>query len=253
MTNWPLIGLLRTRLAWWRGKRNYRSAEVEHYKIEGDRAHYWLDKHKKNGEAKAAALNEAQILAIRPFIAKWQKLLAEAATEIRALETAIAKLVPKPPANPLIDPFHKIVGLTPMGLDKGVDFGGTGEIVAMGNCVVNYASAHTTWPGGAFIGLTFTDGPYKGKHTYHAENLTILVHEGQHVARGQAVAVLHNAYPYSESGWGAGYGENTLAAQLGQPRNSECGASYNRLLKKLGCVSGGDDSAAVGTMPPGYP
>jgi biotin carboxyl carrier protein len=254
MTDWRKLRLLEARLRLeWRPKYAYRHARVILLKAKGDNAHHWLDQHRKKHEAKAAAANERQIEQLRPQIVKWQALVGEAAREMRALEAAIAKLRPKPPPGRMVNPFHRVRGLSPAGLDKGVDYSGSGTIVALADGHVYYATQSSTWPGGAFVGFTIEDGQYKGKHVYHAENLTILVREGDHVKVDQPIAILHNAYPYSESGWAAGYGENTLAGLLGQPRNSAAGASFNRLLRRLGAPSGGGEGAAEGQMPAGFP
>lgn len=250
--DWAKIRLLEARLRWWRAKYDYRHQRVIEYKHAGDTAHHWLDEHRKKHEAAEAKVNEEQIARLQPAIAKWQKLVGEAAREMRALEAAIHKLRPKP--SGYTNPFQHIHGLTPLGLDKGVDFGGSGDIVALGDGHVYFTTQGATWPGGGFVGFTLANGAYAGKHVYHAENLTILVREGDHVRTGQPVAILHDSYPYSESGWAAGYGENTLAGQLNMPRNgARSGFSFNRLLVKLGCPSGGGGEEVGPSMPPGFP
>ena len=162
------------------------------------------------------------------------------------------------------NPFAQIKNLSPSRIDMGVDYSGTGNIVAMGDVKVFEANPSSGWEGGAFLGLTLTNGPYSGKSYYHAEELTILPHikDGVEVKAGEPLATLHGG---SESGWATGQPQEALAASLGEQNHhgdvggteSPAGASFNRLLVSLGCISGAKNPGGKGTegkpLPPGYP
>jgi hypothetical protein len=160
------------------------------------------------------------------------------------------------------NPFSQIQNLTPYRVDMGVDYGGSGPILSMGAGQV-YSTNNSGWPGGAFIGIHLTDGPYAGKNVYYAENVTPLVSIGDTVRAGQPIGIMHDAFPYTESGWAAPdiqSAGNTLAASLGQQApgdagswTSAAGASFNRLLVALGAPSGVLQGPAHGVMTGGYP
>jgi hypothetical protein len=79
-----------------------------------------------------------------------------------------------------VNPFRRIRGLSANRIDMGVDYAGSGPVLAIGDAkVYAAASSGTGWPGGGFIGYTLLDGPYKGKHVFIAENVRPSVHVGR--------------------------------------------------------------------------
>lgn len=101
-TNWIKIHLLEVRLRWWNKKLRGRIVGRAKDKATGNRAHYWLNIHLKEGAKgkAAAAVDQKEIEAIRPHIAAWEHSVAEAEGEIRRLKVAIAALKPKPAPTP---------------------------------------------------------------------------------------------------------------------------------------------------------
>jgi len=161
----------------------------------------------------------------------------------------------------MANPLQKIQGLTPKRVDMGVDYAGSGTLVAIADGKIG-STSNSGWPGGAFIELAITSGKFAGKHWYYAENITPLVSSGQLVKAGDPIGTLHDASPNSEMGWSTGDGGTTLAASLNQQFpgsdpgdwTSAAGASANRLLVALGAPSGVLQAGGVhGTNPPGYP
>ena len=157
------------------------------------------------------------------------------------------------------NPFARIGNLSPSRIDMGVDYGGTGPIVALGAGEVYYASSSSGWPGGAFIGIKLSEGAYAGKCIYHAENIAVQVKQGQHVKAGTVIGQMTGG---TESGWASGQPQQALAEALhmykptGDPGGweSAAGASFNRFLVSLGCKSGVPQAGGPhGTMPAGYP
>ncbi|HLH67292.1 MAG TPA: hypothetical protein VKV27_16500 [Solirubrobacteraceae bacterium] len=166
-----------------------------------------------------------------------------------------------------VNPFASVSNLTPFRVDEGVDYGGSGPIRALGDGVV-YNTDGSGWPGGTFIGISLTSGPYAGLSIYYAENIIPWVTVGQRVRAGQVVGVMVDHFPYTESGWATGQGQEPLALALGQedPKGdpggwtTAAGASFNNLLVSLGAPSGelqGCSASGVcpihGRLPPGYP
>lgn len=159
-----------------------------------------------------------------------------------------------------VNPFAQVSGLVGERIDMGVDYSGTGPVLALGSgTVFNIAGAG--WPGGAFIGITLDSGPYRGRSYYVAEDVKPAVRVGQRVGSGQPIGVMYNGGSGIETGWAAGRGDEPLAAALGQQApgdpgawSSAAGISFDRLLVSTGAPTGIPQGSGVhGRMPPGYP
>lgn len=159
--------------------------------------------------------------------------------------------------NGYVNPFSRVHNLGPSRVDMGVDYTGSGPVLAIGRCrVFNVKGAG--WPGGVFIGYTLLDGPYAGKHVYFAEHMLSSVSVGDHLQAGDVIG--HMYPPSIECGWAAGGGDGALAAALGQQASpdpggwmSAAGYSFNKLLEALGVPSGTKRGSVHGHMPAGYP
>lgn len=155
-----------------------------------------------------------------------------------------------------VDPLKHVSGLTAGRIDMGVDYAASGPVMAIGKGRVTYASNHdsgppscygrTCWPGGGALVYRLLAGPFAGKYVYVAENITVRVKAGQVVKAGQTVAIVHDAYPYMETGWASGKGPETLAIARGQQCtcsdpggwSSIEGRNFDQLLVALGAPSG---------------
>jgi hypothetical protein len=155
-----------------------------------------------------------------------------------------------------VNPLREVRGLTPRRIDLGVDYAGSGPLLALGRGRVTTASdtdsgpsscwAISCWPGGGIVVYRLLDGPFAGKYVYVAEHLTVTVRRGQTVRAGQQVATLYAGYPWSEWGWAAGPGPEALAMADGH--RCQCsdpggwstidGRNMNQLLVHLGAPSG---------------
>jgi biotin carboxyl carrier protein len=159
------------------------------------------------------------------------------------------------------DPLANVRGLTPERIDMGVDYAGAGPVVALGSgTVFNVKGAG--WPGGIFIGITLSNGPYRGLSYFLAEDVKPTVRVGQHVREGQQIATMYRGPAGIETGWAAGQGDQPLAAALGQQNkhgdpgawSSASGVSFDRLLVSTGTPSGiPQGSQSHGKMPAQYP
>ena len=172
-----------------------------------------------------------------------------------------------------VNPLREVADLRASRIDMGVDYSGSGPILALGWARIVLASdrlagPESCWgktcvpPPGDWVMYRLLDGPFAGKYVYIVENLTIAVHTGQTVAAGQPIAILHNASPNLEIGWAAGRATYTLAAARGH--QCDCsdpggwssieGRNFNALLTWLGAPSGYITSIPAGQrMPRDWP
>jgi CSLREA domain-containing protein len=171
-----------------------------------------------------------------------------------------------------LNPVREVSGLTPRRIDLGVDYAGTGPLLAIGRARVTMASntdsgpsscwAISCWPGGGIVVMRLLDGPFAGKYVYVAEHITVSVRAGQTVSAGQQIATLYAGYPWSEWGWAAGPGPEALAmadghwchtcADVGDWSTIE-GRNMNDLLMRLGAPSGLFQPIPTQSMPPRWP
>jgi hypothetical protein len=169
--------------------------------------------------------------------------------------TAPSTTAPPPPADRYVNPLAQITNLQPKRIDQGVDYSGAGPLLALGSGIIRMTT-EGGWPGGAFIALQLDKGLFAGQVIYYAENITPVVKVGQHVNPGDAVGILHDAYPNLEIGW-AGGGRaggkigDTLARTNGgavEGLSSAVGVNFNQLLVFLGAPSG-IQQGLVGHLP----
>ena len=171
-----------------------------------------------------------------------------------------------------LNPVRDVSGLTPRRIDLGVDYAGTGPLLAIGRARVTMASntdsgpstcwAISCWPGGGIVVMRLLDGPFAGKYVYVAEHITVTVRAGQTVSAGRQIATLHAGYPWSEWGWAAGPGPEALAMADGHSCHT-CpdvgdwstieGRNMNALLVRVGAPSGLFQPIPSQSMPPGWP
>ena len=179
-----------------------------------------------------------------------------------------------------VNPLRMVAGLQASRIDMGVDYSGSGPILALGRAKVvlatdRLAGPESCWgktcvpPPGTMIIYQLLDGPFAGKYVYVVENITIGVKAGQMVRAGEKIAILHEGSPNLEIGWALGRGAWTLAAA----RRHQCacldpggwssieGRNFNDLLVWLGAPAGyittipGDQQMPAGwpRLPPPYP
>ena len=155
----------------------------------------------------------------------------------------------------------------------GVDYSGSGPILAIGRARITFASDNVSgpescWgrtcapPGSGMVVYRLLDGPFALKYVYAVEHLTVTVKAGQTVRPGQRIAVLYEGSPNLELGWAAGHGVETLAVADGHQCtctdpggwSSIEGRNFDRLLVRLGAPSGYVTSIPPDQhMPRGWP
>jgi len=131
--------------------------------------------------------------------------------------------------GPYVNPFWSSSSLTLGRTDQGVDFNGTGSIVAIGDgVVVNLDKTGSGWPGdpyggpGWYLLYKLTSGTFAGRYVYVAESINPTVSKGQNIVEGQQIATFGpyaapGSYPGIETGWSS----STLNVTL---YRSSCGA-----------------------------
>lgn len=172
-----------------------------------------------------------------------------------------------------VNPLRAVSNLRASRIDMGVDYSGSGPILALGRAKIVLASdrlagPESCWgktcvpPPGDMIVYRLLDGRFAGKYVYVVENITVKVKAGEIVNAGQRIAILHNASPNLEIGWATGHGAQTLAAA----RHQQCacldpggwssieGRNFNALLVWLGAPSGYLTTVPSGQhLPRGWP
>jgi hypothetical protein len=116
--------------------------------------------------------------------------------------------------NPLANAAVK-----PERIDQGVDYAGSGTLVAIGSARVTFvATSETGWPG-AFIEYRLLGGADAGCYVFYAEGVLPAngLHPGETIAPGQPIAKIIPGYPTGiEIGWGAGISTKPYARLAGQ-------------------------------------
>ena len=156
-----------------------------------------------------------------------------------------------------VNPLRAVANLQSNRIDMGVDYSGSGAILALGRARVvlatdRLAGPESCWgrtcvpPPGDMIVYRLLDGPFAGKDVYVVEHITIDVKAGETVGAGRRIAILHQGSPNLEIGWASGHGAQTLAVA----RDHQCactdpgawssieGRDFNSLLVWLGAPSG---------------
>jgi hypothetical protein len=156
----------------------------------------------------------------------------------------------QPSARPAgyVNPLAR-ANVAPRRVDQGVDYAGSGTLVALGAArITTVATTDTGWPG-VFIEYQLLGGPEAGCHVYYAEAIVPIVgiHVGQTVQAGQPIATITpNSSTGIEIGWGAGHGHESYAAQAGQwsatheasDIPSAAGLTFSSLIGALGGPEG---------------
>lgn len=199
------------------------------------------------------AAQDVQVSAFPTAYAKWQAqatAIVGAALKVKVTFTCQTTSSIKAYKNPL----RSILGLTPERIDMGVDYAGSGTIFPIGDGVVTDLT-NAGWPGPThgFVCYQLTDGPAKGLYVYVAENVTPLVHVGEHVTPNTRLALLHNASPNLETGWAAAPGDgnslaDTMPGAFNGQNSTAAGINFNKLLVAVGAPTG---ILQVGLGPPG--
>lgn len=161
-----------------------------------------------------------------------------------------------------VNPLSQIRGLIAERVDQGVDFQGSGPILAIGNAKILETNG-AGWPGGPYMSYQLLDGPDAGRTVYVAENIRPTVHVGQTVKAGQPIAQMLNLGTGIEMGWADQGGGSPLSqtpqaggitgANLPQG-GTLVGRNFESLLHSLGVPAANNLSGPTGgKIPAGFP
>jgi len=160
------------------------------------------------------------------------------------------------------NPLRDVSGLVPERVDMGVDFGGSGQVYALGDAVITNATGTSGgWPGGGWITYKLTDGPDAGLTVYLAEDVSPVVQVGQHVSSATVIANMFAGSDGIETGWAqqSGLSAESQLAEAGSvggngPFPTRIGLSFEELLQSVGVPAAPNrDQYPYGLLPANYP
>ncbi len=158
--------------------------------------------------------------------------------------TAAPACRPVATASGYVNPLAR-ANVNPERIDQGVDYAGSGSLVAIGaGQITNISLNETGWPG-AFIEYQLATGADAGCYVYYAEGVNPApgVHVGDWVAAGQPVASIIRGWSSGiEVGWGSGRSTETYAGLSGNWTDwkdadnipTAAGKSFSALIAALG-------------------
>lgn len=153
-----------------------------------------------------------------------------------------------------VDPFKDASGVSFGRIDAGVDWSGSGAIVAIGNGKVTYRGTETgsgaKGGNGPFLIYELTDGDHAGKRIFIAENHSPTVNAGDTVKAGQKISELSGGI---EMGW-AGKADQNWSTQAHENEGytyndteSQAGKDFGAFLNSVGRnTPGAAGSSAAG-------
>jgi hypothetical protein len=160
------------------------------------------------------------------------------------------------------NPLRDVSGLVPERIDMGVDFGGSGQVYALGNAVITNATGNSAgWPGGGWITYELTDGPDAGLTVYLAEDVSPTVQVGQHVSSATVIANMFAGSDGIETGWAqqSGLSAESQLPEAGSvggngPFPTRIGLNFEELLRSLGVPAAPNrEQSPYGLLPANYP
>jgi hypothetical protein len=133
----------------------------------------------------------------------------------------------------------------PERIDQGVDYAGSGVLVAIGTAkITRLATSNAGWPG-TFLEYQLLDGADAGCFVFYAEGVTPVagLQVGQTVSAGDTLATIIPKWPTGiEIGWGAGIGTKAYAKVARQWSTTDdrdniataAGKNFSALIAALG-------------------
>lgn len=166
------------------------------------------------------------------------------------------------PATPVQQYFNPLAKakVTAERIDQGVDYAGTGELLAIADGDISSVSKPSSgWPGNYLEYKITTPGELQDVYIYYAEGIDPTVGYGDHVTAGQTIATLIPGWHSGiELGFAAGNGrEQTYFADHDGsygPYDSESaatrpGLAFSNLIERLGGPPGKVEGPVVGNFP----
>lgn len=154
--------------------------------------------------------------------------------------------------NPL-----KHANVTPERIDQGVDFAGTGYLVAIADGVIAESVANGSgWEGEGYISYKITQAGFlEGAYVYYAEGVNPVVTSGERIRGGARLCDLRQPMPHGiEIGFASGDGESSYYAYHDgpYPEHNEAtrpGLAMANLIHALGGPMGKIEGELIGNFP----
>lgn len=150
--------------------------------------------------------------------------------------------------------------VTPERIDQGVDYAGTGTLLAIARGIVTkvLTGASSGWPGNYVQYQITQPGPLQGKYVYYAEGVTPQVKVGQTVNAGDTIATLIPGWSTGiEIGYASGSGSSSYAQQQGggytEGQATAAGQAFSDLIQSLGGPGGKLEAPQVTGTATGLP
>jgi murein DD-endopeptidase MepM/ murein hydrolase activator NlpD len=135
-------------------------------------------------------------------------------------------------ASSYVNPFALSTGLVTGRIDQGVDFVGTGPIVAIGDAKVLRVGA-PGWPEEGGVLYQLLDGPLKGETVFVYEGVDATVQAGQTVKAGQQIATFRPGGSI-ETGFADAAGTPLSHAEYFEGKVTQSGLEMFSFLQALG-------------------
>ncbi len=135
-------------------------------------------------------------------------------------------------ASTYVNPFSLSTGLVTGRVDQGVDFTGSGAIVAIGNAKVLSTGA-PGWPEEGGVLYQLLDGPLKGEVIFVYEGVDATVQAGETVKAGQQIATFRPGGSI-ETGFADSAGVPLSHTEYYEGKITESGLEMLSLLQALG-------------------
>lgn len=146
--------------------------------------------------------------------------------------------------------------VTPERIDQGVDYAGSGYLVAITDAVITASVANGSgWEGEGYLEYRIIrGGELAGAYVYYAEGIDPIVSVGDTVKGGQHIANLRQPMPHGiELGFAAGTNEESYYryhdGAYAEGTATRPGIAFSNLIERLGGPGGKIEGAVVGRFP----
>jgi hypothetical protein len=141
-------------------------------------------------------------------------------------------------------------------IDQGVDYAGSGYLVAIADGIITQSVANGSgWEGEGYIEYQITQpGELQGAFVYYAEGVNTVVRDGWEVKGGSRLCDLRSPMPHGiEIGFAAGNGEESYYryhdGSYHEGDATRPGIAMSNLIERLGGPGGRIEGAIVGHFP----
>jgi hypothetical protein len=225
------LRLLEARLRWHKSRAAYRRRQLESWTITGQRAHYWQNKHRQEGNRKAAINDQRGIERARQEIHKWKLLLDPEEIEIHKLENSIQKIKPRQQlwlAGGWVRPgTYFSMQRQDQGQDLEIPL--YDSVVAPGSGFCVGYSSDRPFPNGfgnPYAIVHIESGRFGGNDWYLGHANMPIIRPGQRFSTGQPLARLNNSL-------NAGLGWIEIGRWAGGPGPMGTGEIYHHLFSPV--------------------